>query len=68
MNKKSLAVLPEPKMHDDVHLASLLFVYGLLLGNCGYQTDIKNYDQSDISARLQMGSSRNPDFFNVELR
>ena len=48
----------KPKMHDDVHLASLLFVYGLLLGNCGYQTDRKIYDQSEIAARLR--SSRNP--------
>ena len=45
-------------MHDDVHLASLLFVYGLLLGNCRYQTNRKIYDQSEIAARL--GSSRNP--------
>ncbi|CAH3188038.1 unnamed protein product [Porites lobata] len=45
-------------MHDDVHLASLLFVYGLLLGNCGYQTDRKIYDQSEIAARLR--SSGNP--------
>ncbi|CAH3175999.1 unnamed protein product [Porites lobata] len=43
-------------MHDDVHLASLLFVYGLLLGNCGYQTDRKIYDQSEIAASL--GSSQ----------
>ena len=28
------------------------FVYGLLLGNCGYQTDRKIYDQSDITRRL----------------
>ena len=35
-------------MHDDVHLASLLFVYGFLLGNCEYQTDRKIYDQSEI--------------------
>ena len=27
-------------------MASLGFVYGLLLGNCGYQTDRKIYDQS----------------------
>ena len=40
-------------MHDDVHLASLLFVYGLLLGNCGYQTDRKIYDQSEIAFRSQ---------------
>ena len=45
-------------MHDDVHLASLLFVYGLLLGNCGYQTDRKIYDQSEIAVRLR--SSRDP--------
>ena len=45
-------------MHDDVPLASLLFVYGLLLGNCRYQTDRKIYDQSEIAARLR--SSRNP--------
>ena len=32
-------------MHDDVHWASLLFVFGLLLGNYGYQTDRKIYDQ-----------------------
>ena len=37
-------------MHDDVHLASLLFVYGLFLGNCGYQTDRKIYDQTKIAA------------------
>ena len=48
----------KPKMHDDVHLASLLFVYGLFLGHCGYQTDRKIYDQSEIAARLR--SSRNP--------
>ena len=60
MNKKSLhgRVAWKPKMHDDVHLASLLFVYGLLLGNCGYQTDRKIYDQSEIAARLR--SSCNP--------
>ena len=59
MNKKSLhgRVAWKPKMHDDVHLASLLFVYGLLLGNCGYQTNRKIYDQSEIAARLR--SSRN---------
>ena len=44
-------------MRDDVHLASLLFVYGLLLGNCGYLTDRKIYDQSEIAVRL--GSWRN---------
>ena len=32
-------------MHDDVHWASLLFVFGLLLGNYGYQTDRKIYDE-----------------------
>ena len=36
--------------------ASLGFVYGLLLGNFGYQTDKKIYDQSEIAVRL--GSSR----------
>ena len=45
-------------MHDDVHLASLLFVYGFFLGNCGYQTDRKIYDQTEIAARLR--PSRNP--------
>ena len=39
-------------------MASLGFVYGLLLGNCGYQTDRKIYDQSEIAVRLQ--SSRDP--------
>ena len=39
-------------MHDDVHLASLLFVYGLLLGNCGYQTDRKIYDKSENRSSL----------------
>ena len=36
----------KPKIHDDVRHAEwrlLEFVYGLLLGNCGYQTDRKNY-------------------------
>ena len=33
-------------------MASLGFVYGLLLGNCGYQTDRKIYDQSEIVVRL----------------
>ena len=45
-------------MHDDVHLASLLFVYGFFLGNCGYQTDRKIYDQTETAARLR--PSRNP--------
>ena len=42
-------------MHDDVmlNMASLGFVYGLLLGNCGYQTDRKIYDQSEIAVRLR---------------
>ena len=39
-------------MRDDVHLASLLLVYGLLLGNYGYLTDRKIYDQSEIAVRL----------------
>ena len=39
-------------------MASLEFVYGLLLGNCGYQTDRKIYDQSEIAVVLQ--SSRDP--------
>ena len=34
-------------------MASLGFVYGLLLGNCGYQTDRKIYDQSEITVRLR---------------
>ena len=34
-------------------MASLGFVYGLLLGNCGYQTDRKIYDQSEIAVRLR---------------
>ena len=40
-------------MHDDVHVASLLFVYALFLGNYGYQTDRKIYYQSEIAARLR---------------
>ena len=39
-------------------MASLGFVYGLLLGNFGYQTDRKIYDQNEIAVRLQ--SSRHP--------
>ena len=39
-------------------MVSLGFVYGLLLGNRGYQTDRKIYDQSEIAVRLQ--SSRDP--------
>ena len=43
----------KPKMHDDVMLNGVFrFVYGLLLGNCGYQTDRKIYDQSEIAVRL----------------
>ena len=34
-------------------MASLEFVYGLLLGNCGYQTDRKIYDQSEVAVRLR---------------
>ena len=34
-------------------MASLAFVYGLLLGNWGYQTDRKIYDQSKIAVRLR---------------
>ena len=33
-------------------MGSLGFVYGLLLGNCGYQTDRKIYDQSKIHSSL----------------
>ena len=33
-------------------MASLGFVYGLLLGNCGYQTDREIYDQSEIHSSL----------------
>ena len=29
------------------------FVYGLLLGNCGYQTDRKIYDQNEIAVSLR---------------
>ena len=39
-------------------MASLEFVYGLLLGNCGYQTDRKIYDQSEIAVVLR--SSHDP--------
>ena len=41
MNKKSLAVFPgNPKCTmTSCWMASLGFVYGMLLGNCGYQTD-----------------------------
>ena len=47
------------KMHDDIMLmASLAVVCGLLLGNCGCQTDRMIYDQSEIALRLR--SSRNP--------
>ena len=38
-------VYPECTMTSS-WMASLGFVYGLLLGNCGYQTDRKIYDQS----------------------
>ena len=31
----------------------LEFLYGLLLGNCGYQTDRKIYDQGEIALRLR---------------
>ena len=50
MNKISLnrwlvisCVAWKPKIHDDVRLKGVFleFVYGLLLGNCGYQTDRK---------------------------
>ena len=34
-------------------MASLEFVYGLLLSNCEYQTDRKIYDQSEIAVRLR---------------
>ena len=34
-------------------MASVGFVYGLLLGNCGYQTDRKIYDRSEIALRLR---------------
>ena len=42
-------------MHDDVmlNMVSFGFVYGLLLGNCGYQTDRKIYDQREIAVRLR---------------
>ena len=47
------------KMHDDIMLmASLAVVCGLLLGNCGCQTDRMIYDQSEIALRLR--SSRDP--------
>ena len=51
----SARVAWKPKMHDDVllNMASLGFVYGLLLGNCRYQTDRKIYDQSEIAVRLR---------------
>ena len=55
---KSLHVLPgNPKCTmKSCCMASLGFVYGLLLGNFGYQTDRKIYDQSEIAVHL--GSSR----------
>ena len=34
-------------------MASLAFVYGLLLGNCAYQTDRKIYDQIEIAVGLR---------------
>ena len=48
---KALDVLPgNPKCKMmSCWMASLEFVYGLLLGNCGYQTDRKIYDQSVIA-------------------
>ena len=44
------------KRHAEWRL--LKFVYGLLLGNCGYQTNRKIYDQREIAFRLR--SSRDP--------
>ena len=38
-------------------MASLGFVYGLLLGNCEYQTDRKIYDQSEIAVCLRSTST-----------
>ena len=37
--------------HAELRL--LEFLYGLLLGNCGYQTDRKIYDQGEIALRLR---------------
>ena len=55
---KSLHVLPGNSKctMKSCCMASLGFVYGLLLGNFGYQTDRKIYDQSEIAVHL--GSSR----------
>ena len=51
---KSLHVLPgNPKCTmTSCCRASLRFVYGLLLGNFGNQTDRKIYEQSEIAVRL----------------
>ena len=55
----SSRVVWKAKMHDDIMLmASLGFVCGLLLGNCGCQTDRMIYDQSEIALRLRF--SRDP--------
>ncbi|CAH3133259.1 unnamed protein product [Porites lobata] len=55
-------------MHDDVHWPSLLFVYGLLLGNYGYQTDRKIYDQREIAARLRSSQCQNYGSLNSYIR
>ena len=52
----SLAENPKCTM-TSCWMASLGFVYGLLLGNCGYQTDRKIYDQSEIAVCLRSTST-----------
>ena len=37
-----------------------LFIACCYLGNCGYQTDRKIYDQSEIIVAARLRSSRNP--------
>ena len=50
----SSRVAYKAKMHDYIILmASLGFVCGLLLGNCGCQTDRMIYDQGEIALRLR---------------
>ena len=50
----SSRVACKAKMHDYIMLMeSLGFVCGLLLGNCGCQTDRMIYEQSEIALRLR---------------
>ena len=51
-------------MHDDI----IELVYGLLLGNCGYQTDRKIYDQSEIALNLRSSRDKIRFTFQYGLR